>query len=92
VRTCWNELQPRRAWTTSFGERVAGHPPAIPAVTDSKDPCRQVLSSVQNVRRDLLEDHEQYHIRHWWKIFAGGLVRVLFTGFHLPKHGCYGCW
>jgi hypothetical protein len=39
VRTCWSELQPRRAWTTSFGERVAAHPPAILAVTAPKSVC-----------------------------------------------------
>jgi hypothetical protein len=92
VRTCWNELEPRSAWTTSFDERIATHPSAILAMADPKNPCRQVLLRVQEVRRGLLEDHEQYHTRHSWKIFASGLVRVLRAGFHLPKHGCYGCW
>jgi hypothetical protein len=85
VRTCWNELEPRRAWTTSFGEHVAAHPPTILAVTAPKNRCRQVLSRVQKVSRGLLEDHEQYHTRHWWKIFAAGLVRVLRAGFICPN-------
>jgi hypothetical protein len=42
VRACWSELEPRRAWTTSFSERVA--------VTAQKS-CMLVLSSVQEVRR-----------------------------------------
>jgi hypothetical protein len=92
VRTCWNELEPRRTRTTFFGERVVAHPPAIPAVIAPKNPYKQDLSSLQEVRRDLLEDHEQYHTRHWWKISVGGLVQVLCTGSHLPRCGCYGCW
>jgi hypothetical protein len=37
VRTCWSKLEPGRAWTTSFGERVAAHTPAILAVTAPKN-------------------------------------------------------
>jgi hypothetical protein len=88
VHTCWNELKPCRAWITYFGRRVVAHPPAILAVTAPKNPCRQFLSSMQEVHRGLLEDHEQYHTKHWWKIFAGSLVRVFHAGFYLPKHGC----
>jgi hypothetical protein len=83
VHLCWNELQPSHAWSTSFGECLVAHIPALMAVTAPNRPCRQVLASVQEVPRELLENHEHHHTRHWWKSLAGGLVRLLLAFFCL---------
>lgn len=61
---CWNEPQPCHAWMSS------GTSSSHSGSDCSRHPCRQVLPSMQEVCMSLLENCEQYHIRHCWKILA----------------------